>query len=225
MKRKGYGMLGRTIAFIILLFSLISIPAGAVGTYFMASEGFYIASASEMKNRYLDDYFYELGKELLYNNYHYGEKRVMQKLEGSSIFFRITAPDGSVVGNAAEEGNRVWEWSRVYQYEEKEIMGVSSEEIEKYSVEMLVPVIKPYPDYVALICFLTNQASFLVVLFPVMIVLGIILAIGSFSYLMCAAGWNRGKAEQTSGIFGWIPTDIFCLLNICIAVWMYNSFR
>ncbi len=223
MKKKGYSMFGRTIAFILLVLSLISIPVGAVGTYWMASEGFYIANAKALKDKYLDEYFYDLGKELLYSYHSYGEKRTTGKLENTCIHYRITAPDGTKVGNAVLEENQVYEWKRTYRYAGNELRVYNFENAEQYTIQMLVPVQKNHPDYVALICFLANIAGLLKVLLPGLVVGGFIIAVSSFVYLMCAAGWSRRKGKQTGGIFGVIPTDIFAVLVILLSIWMLRA--
>lgn len=221
MKKKGYGMLGRTIAFILLVFSLICIPAGAVGTYGIANEGFYIASAGGLKDKYLDEYFYDLGKELLFSYNSYGEKRTTQKLEKTCIYYKITAPDGTTAGNYEE--SPVWEWSRVYQYTFNEADIYRFENVEHYSIEMFVPAIKKFPDYVAVVCFFTNNAKLLAVMFPAMVIGGLVLVITCFVYLMCAAGWSRRENKQTSGIFGIIPADILMVLTMLLSIWLLRT--
>lgn len=225
MRKKRYSMYGRTVAFILLVLSLISIPVGAAGTYWIANEGFYIANAGSLKDRYLDEYFYDLGKELLYSYNSYGEKRTTAKLENTCIYYRIYMPDGTVGGSYAAEENKVWEWYKGYQYELNELGLYAFENAEQYSIEMYVPMKKDYPDYVALICFLANNAQLLAVLLPVMVIGGFIVAVSCFVYLMCAAGWNYRENKQTGGIFGLIPTDVFVVLAIIINARMLDAFH
>lgn len=224
MRRKGYSMFGKTVAFILLVLSLICIPIGSVGTYYIANEGFYIASAGGLKDKYLDEYFYDLGKELLYSFHAYGEKRTTDKLEETCIYYNITLPDGSVAGSYIQEENKAWEWSRTYRYEYRELGMYRFEDVEEYRIELFVPVEKDYPDYVALVCFLTNNARLLAVLLPVMAIGGFIIAVSSFAYLMCAAGWSHRENKQTAGIFGLIPSDVFVVLGIILNSWMLDAF-
>ncbi len=223
MKKKGYSMFGRTIAFILLVFSLICIPAGAVGTYGIANEGFYIASASGLKDKYLDEYFYDLGRELLHSYNSYGEKRTTQKLEKTCIYYKITAPDGTTAGNYEE--SLVWEWSRVYQYSFNEAGICRFENVNQYSIEMFVPAKKNFPDYVAVVCFLTNNAQLLKVLLPAMVLGGFVVAISCFVYLMCAAGWSRSENKQTSGLLGMIPADVLAVLTMLLSIWLFGLFN
>lgn len=225
MRKKRYSMFGRTVSFILLVLSLISIPIGAVGTYWIANEGFYIANAGSLKDKYLDEYFYDLGKELLYSYNSYGEKRTTGKLENTCIYYKINMPDGTVDGSYTVEENKVWEWSKVYQYEPNEMGWYAFENADQYSIEIYVPLKKDYPDYVALICFLTNNAQLLAVLLPVMAIGGFVVLVSCFVYLMCAAGWNRRENEQTSGIFGLIPSDVFGVLLIIVNAWMLDAFH
>lgn len=225
MKKKGYSMFGRTVAFILLVISLISIPVGAVGTYWIANEGFYIANARALKDKYLNEYFYELGKELLYSYDAYGWKRTTEKLENTSICYRIFAPDGEIVAGNTTDGTMVMEWTCTYRYDLNEMGWYKFEEADQYSIELLVPAQKNCPDYVALVCFVSNHAGLLKVLLPAMVIGGFAIAVSSFVYLMCAAGWNRREGKQTGGIFGLIPSDVFLLLIIILTTWMLDAFR
>jgi len=225
MKRKGYSMFGKTIAFILLVLSLICIPIGAIGTYAIANQGFYIANSQGLKDKYLDEYFYELGKELLYSYESYGEKRTTAKLEETCIYYQITHPDGNIVGNYSPEINMTVEWYRLYQYEEQEINWYHFENMEQCSIEFFVPVHKSYPDYVALVCFVSNKAQLLKVLLPIMAIGGFIVAAGSFVYLMCAAGWSRRESRQTGGLFEIVPTDLFLIGAVFLSVKMLEVFQ
>lgn len=215
MKKKSYSMFGRTVAFLLLLFSLVCLPVGVVGTYYMASEGFYLVNVNK-KSEYLDEYFRELGKILLYECHEKGEETATKRLEGFCIYYQVTTPDGEVMGNYTEDIGK--EWSQVYIYEPGEGIGYGFQGIENYSIEMIAPKVKEYPDYVAFICFVTNNHTLLKVLLPVMAGCGLVLAISSFVYLMCAAGWNRREERQTSGAFGMIPTDIFTIAAVTLVV-------
>lgn len=224
MKRKGYSMFGRTIAFILLVLSLVCIPVGIIGTYAMVNQGFYIANARSLKDKYLDEYFYELGKELLYSYNAYGEKNTTKKLEETCIYYQITLPDGSVTGNYTSELDLPVEWYRLYSYERHEVSVFRFEEIEQCSIEFFVPVHKSHPDYVALVCFVSNNAQLFTVLLPVLAIGGFLVAVSSFVYLMCAAGWNRRENRQTGGVFEKIPTDVFLILAVCASVWLMDIF-
>ncbi len=225
MKRKGYSMFGKTAAFILLVLSLICIPIGAIGTYAIANQGFYIANPQGLKDKYLDEYFYELGKELLYSYNSYGEKRTTDKLEGACIYYQITLPDGSIVGNYSSQINMLVEWYRCYQYEKQEVSRYYFENMEQSNIEFFVPVHKDYPDYVALVCFVSNNAQLLKILLPIMAIGGFIVVVGSFVYLMCAAGWSRRENRQTGGLFEIVPTDVFLIGAVFLSVKMIEVFR
>lgn len=221
-RKKGYSMLGRSIAFLLLIISLIAIPAGAMGTYYLANEGFYIAGAGGMKDNYLDDYFVDLGRKLLERVYAQGERSANEMIKKANIYYVVTTPGGETLGNYDE--GILKEWSKVYTYNDYEAGGYSFAGVEEYSIEMIVPIEKKYPDYIALVCFTTNNAGWLMVVLPAMALLGVVAFLGSATYLLSAAGWNHKEEKQTSGVFGKIPTDIFTIIAVGIEICLLEYF-
>ncbi len=210
MKKKRCGIFGKTLAFIVLILSLICIPVGTLGTYFMAKEGLYIVTDPiKIRDKYLDEYFYDLGQGLLYRTVRYGVENAEKTLENTCIYYYVTTPEGRIIGNYRME--KEIECSREYTYTPDVKSAFQFDGMENYKIRMIVPVQKLYPDYVALLCFTTKHANWLMVALPLMALGGLICSIGSLVYLIYAAGWNKKEGKQTSGLFGAIHTDIFLL--------------
>ncbi len=224
MKKKGYGMFGKTVAYILLILSLICIPVGAVGTYHMAKEGFYIVSDTRtIRDEYLDSYFYSLGMNLMERAVVINVENANKYIEDSCIYYRVITPLGENIGNYRDD--IAIEWSREYAYTYEQNRLHSFDGMEDYKIQMIVPVHKTYPDYVALICFVTKHLEWLRIVAPAAALVGLIVGIGSFVYLMCAAGWSRRKGEQTSGVFGKMPTDVFLIICVILVAFFAAGIR
>ncbi len=221
-RKKRYSMFGRVVAFVLVLVSMLAVPLGAVGTYYMVTEGYYITSAQGMKERCLDEYLLDMGRQILWCVHDRGQRAADEMIEKTNLYYVITHSEEEAVSNWEENYTR--EWTGVYSYNEYEAGRYVFDGIEEYSIELIIPVVKDYPDYIAMICFLTNNADWLKVLLPLMVFLGVVTFFAGVTYLLCGAGWNRREEKQTAGAFGFLPTDIFTALIGCIGYGLYVVF-
>lgn len=65
-RKKSHGILGKTVAFILLILGLISMPVGIFGTYTIIQEGFFLADAATVKQNLIREEISEIGKVILY---------------------------------------------------------------------------------------------------------------------------------------------------------------
>ena len=63
-----------------------------------------------------------------------------------------------------------------------------------------------------------DYSEMLEIWMPVTALCGLTAAIGSFVYLMCAAGWKQGADKVTAGVFGKVPTDVFVIVTALLAI-------
>lgn len=222
MKEKGkkqYHIVGKTIAFILLLVSLISVPVGIYGTYTMIREGFYLMDGRELKNSIVSEHVATIGKEILYT-YENSGRSMANKFAGKYQCQYVIKRDGTIVeGNVS--GDKQVLWSGAFSYGHYEAGKYVFDGIENYEITIYI-LKRVVPDEIAWICFLADNSAMLKVIFPVVTGLGVVIFIGSFVSLLCLAGGRNEENEPVPGLFGRIPTDIFTIFMLLLGVgWYY----
>ncbi len=217
-KRKYY-IVGKTIAFILLLISLISVSVGICGVYIMIQEGFYLVDGEDLKNSIVSEYTSEIGKEILYS-YNNGGVTYANRCASTYQCQYVIKKNGTIMlGNVT--GDKSVLWSGVFSYGQYEagryvFDGIGEYEITIYLLKRMVP------DDISWICFIADNSDVLRVVFPVMTILGVVIFIGSFVSLLCLAGGRNEENEPTAGMFGRIPTDVFILVLLLLGMgWYY----
>lgn len=210
---------GKIIAFLLFFMGLFCIPAGGIGTYYMINEGYYIANAQSLKNKYLDSYLYEVGRQILYQYHEYGKEEADRVAEGVSIKYYVI--DTNEWWNSQQNVTDA-EWENTYRY----TSGKNEyyfHNIQNQAIKIIVPKQKEYPDYVALVCYMANHADVLKVLFPMMLIGGLVLVVCGTMYLLCGAGWSAKEKEQTEGAFGFIPIEVLVLFLVAYIIWLFRQ--
>lgn len=206
----------KTLAFILLFFSMIALPVGVLGTSFMIKEGIFIRDAQAYTQQYLDENMEIWGKEILYTYYMEGKEAADLLVEGYSIDYLVMAKD--YVWKVNEYVDDA-EWYKVYAYKKDPRSCYDFYNIENYVIIMMVPKVKIYPDYIACIGFVAEHIQLVKWLLPVMAVGGLILGISSLVYLFCGVGWSAREKKQTDGVLGFVPTELMLVFLTAILIW------
>lgn len=205
-KEKKYTLLGKCMAVLGIILSILCLPAGVAGVFYMVEEGFYITDAQSRKDTYLREYLGDLGREVLYTFHRYGQSEADKVLEGCSVDAVIL--NGTNRWDEEKYGKDI-EWSHTYEFSEFQGRG-------SFVIQMIVPKEKGYPDYIAVVCFLTDHLNLFKVLLPMVVVLSLFIGIVSVAYLRKVLAQPR-KAEN-QGVNFYIPTDLLVVL-LGAAVW------
>ena len=211
-ERKRFSIWKKTVAVIVLLFSVVALLLGVKGTAFMIREGFYVVDATSFKNIYLDENMERWGKEILYTYYMEGKESADSIVDGCSLKYVVLEQETTqaFLPQLVKDA----EWYKVYTYMRSSGSRFDFNQIEKFSILMMVPKIKTYPDYIACICFVAEHIQLLKWLLPVLAISGLVLGISSLVYLFCGSGWSAVEQKQTDGILGFVPTDIFLVFLV-----------
>lgn len=203
---KRYTLLGKCMAVLGIVLSILCLPAGVAGIFYMVEEGFYITDAQSRKETYLQEYLEDLAREVLYTFHRYGDSEAEKVVEGCSVDCIIL--NGVNLWDEEKYGKEI-EWSHTYEFPEFQGKG-------SFVIQMIVPKEKGYPDYIAVVCFLTKHLNLFKVLLPLVVVLSLFIGIISISYLKKVLA--EPQKEKTQGANINIPTDLLVLL-LGAAIW------
>lgn len=203
---KRFTLLGKCMAVLGIVLSILCLPAGVAGIFYMVEEGFYITDAQSRKETYLQEYLGDLGREVLYTYHRYGDSEAEKVVEGCSVDCIIL--NGVNRWDEEKYGKEI-EWSHTYEFPEFESRG-------SFVIQMIVPKEKGYPDYIAVVCFLTDHLNLFKVLLPLVVVLSLLVGIVSIAYLRKVL--SEPKKVENQGVNFYIPTDLLVLL-LGAAVW------
>ncbi|MBR6665558.1 MAG: HAMP domain-containing histidine kinase [Lachnospiraceae bacterium] len=203
---KKYTLLGKCMAVLGIVLSILCLPASVAGVYYMVEEGFYITDAQSRKDTYLQEYLGDLGREVLYTFHRYGEAEADKVLAGCSVDAVIL--NGNDSWNEAKYGKEI-EWTHTYVFQEFRARG-------SFIVQMIVPREKGYPDYIAVVCFLTEHLNLFKVLLPLLVVLSLLVGIVSVAYFRKALAESKKAKKQGANLY--IPTDLLVVL-LGAAIW------
>lgn len=205
-KESKYTLLGKCMAVLGIVLSILCLPASVAGVYYMVEEGFYITDAQSRKDTYLQEYLGDLGREVLYTFYRYGEAEADKVLASCSVDAVIL--NGNDSWNEAKYGKEI-EWTHTYVFQEFRERG-------SFIVQMIVPREKGYPDYIAVVCFLTEHLNLFKVLLPLLVVLSLLVGIVSIGYFRKVLAESKKARNQGANLY--IPTDLLIVL-LGAAVW------
>ncbi len=221
MKSKNqFSMWKKTLAVISLLFSIVMLPIGVVGSYFTISEGLWVLDVQAFKQQYLEENMKIWGKEILYTYYMEGKQAADRLVEGYSIDYMVLEEEyvwqtEKIIDELVKES----EWYAVYTYKRTPGSRFDFNRIDKYAIFMMVPKEKVHADYIACISFAADYMPTIKWLLPVMAIAGLILGIGSLAYLLYGAGWSAREQKQTDGVLGFVPTDILLAFLVALLIW------
>lgn len=222
--KNQFSMWKKTLAVIILLFSLLALLIGVLGSTFMIREGLFMLDMQAYKQQYLEENMKDWGKEILYTYHMKGKAAADALVEGYSINYMVL--EDEYAWQAQDFINKFKgesEWYSVYTYKRTPGSRFDFNRIEAYCVIMMVPKEKVHPDYIACISFLAEYMELLKWLLPVIAVAGLLLGIGSLAYLFCGAGWSAREQKQTDGVLGFVPTDIMLVFLLAIQIWVIRN--
>jgi len=218
MRNKSqFTMWKKASAVILLLFGLIAVSIGVMGTSFMIRKGIYVLDAQTYMQQYLEENMAVWGKEILYTYYMEGREAADFIVEGCNIEYIVLEKE---YAKQARPYIEEAEWYRIYTFERMNGSRFDFNRIDKYAIIMMVPKVKVYPDYIASISFIAKYESLIKWLLPLMSVGGLILVIGSIAYLFCGAGWSAEEQKQTDGALSFVPTDILLVFLVAILIWV-----
>lgn len=206
--KKRHGILGKTIAFILLLLGLISMPVGVVGTYTMIQEGFFLVDAGVLKHKLVSEKASNIGLVLLYRYANNG-KAYADNYADENLCQYIVKEDGLVKGGNVTDDRDVL-WTGSFSYGKYEAGRYVFGDIEDYEVTVYL-LERTIPDEISWTIFIADHCEVLRVILPLMALVGLILTIGCFVCLLCLAGGQNEEEEPTPGLFGKIPADVFSL--------------
>lgn len=219
-KRKArYHIVGKTIAFILLLFSIISVPVGIYGTYTMVQKGFYLTDGEELKDAIVSETAGEVALELLYGYHNGGVYFTNKRAEEYQCHYMIHKNGAIMASNFDDDLPLLWTGS--FSFGRYEAGRYVFEGVEEYEISVCFPE-RAVPDEISFICFIAEHSSVLKVAFPVAAVLGVIIFIGSFVTLLCLAGGRNEENQPVPGLFGKIPADVF---TVCILLLGYGWYH
>lgn len=219
-KKRGCGILGKTIAFLLLVFGLICMPVGVAGTYTMIKEGYFLSDSGTLKQDMMSKQVSDIGLTILYRYVECSESYANDSAQKFRCYY-VIKENGKIVGNymGAEEEAL---WSGTFSYNIYEAGIYAFNEIEDYEITVYV-LKRVAADKLAWTWFFVRNFELLRILFPVIAVAGLLLAIGCFVFLMCVAGRKKGMEEPDLGLFGKIPTDVFTLLSCLVAAGWFQA--
>ena len=102
--KNQFSMWKKTLAVIILLFSLLALLIGVLGSTFMIREGLFMLDMQAYKQQYLEENMKDWGKEILYTYYMNGKDAADALVEGYSIDYIILEEE--YVGQVDENINK-----------------------------------------------------------------------------------------------------------------------
>lgn len=207
---KRFTLLGKCMAVLGIVLSILCLPAGVAGVFYMVEEGFYITDAQSRKETYLQEYLEDLGREVLYTYHRYGDSEAEKVVEGCSVDCIIL---NGVNRWVEEKYGKEIEWSHTYEFPEFEDEG-------SFVIQMIVPREKGYPDYIAVVCFLTEHLNLFKVLLPLMIVASLFIGIVSITYMKKVLAEPKERKNPGSNLY--IPTD---LLVVLLGAAIYGVFQ
>lgn len=212
---KKFTVWKKTLAVILLLFGLIALSIGVIGTSLMIRKGIYILDAQAYMQQYLEENMAVWGKEILYTYYMEGREAADLIVEGCNIEYIVVDKEYAEQARPYIEDA---EWYRIYTFDKMSGSRFNFNRIDKYAIIMMVPKVKVYPDYIASISFVAKYSSLIKWLLPIVSVAGLLLVINSIAYLFCGAGWSAKEQKQTDGALGFVPTDILLAFLVAL-IW------
>ena len=196
--RKGrfsYSLFAKSLAFILLVISLIVGGGGAIGLAVCAEEGFYSKPfEGVLKTRY-DNMAYEYGLEIV-NQYKFDGAEILEAAyEETNLQFQIIDENGVMLFSNCDDEDYFWSGARSYpQYDDM-------------IVEMYVGGFSYHDEWLE-IYNLYRVISELAYVGLVVVPVAILLSISLFIYLMHVSGKHYGEEGIRCCAFARIPTDV-----------------
>ena len=207
--RKGrfsYSLFAKSLAFIVLILSLIVGVGGAFGLAVCAKEGFYSKPfETVIKNKY-DQMNYNRGLDVAEVYAFGGEKELDDFLAGTSLRVRIWDVEGELLYGNYEDEEYFWKGTQRFpQYEDclVELYVLDNdtdydEWVETYNVYRVLDDLSSIGLWVVPIALLFS--------------------VGLFIYLMNVSGKHYGEEEPKCCAFARVPTDVLYASMVLIAI-------
>lgn len=205
-RKKSHGILGKTVAFILLILGLISMPVGIFGTYTIIQEGFFLADAATVKQNLIREEISEIGKVILYRYVNNGSYHA--DIYANENQCQYVVKENGMIQGGNVTGDRKVLWSGSFIYGEYAAGRYVFKNISDYEITIYL-LKRSVPDEISWTIFIADHCKVLRVVLPLMAIVGLILFIGSYVSLLCMAGGRNEEGGPTPGIFGKIPTDVF----------------
>lgn len=218
-KKKKHGIMGKTIAFILLLLGLVCIPVGVYGTYTMIQEGFYLTGAENLKHNIISEKASDMGRVLLYRFVNNGENYANSSAEEYQCQFVVKEKGMIKGGNVTGDRNVVW--SGAFTYGKYAAGRYVFNNIEDYEITIYI-LKRAVPDEISWILFIADNCNTLRIVFPLMAIIGVILVISCFVWMLCLAGGRNEEDVPDGGMFGKIPGDLFTLIILGLGYGWYQ---
>lgn len=212
--RKGrfcYSLFAKSLAFILLVISLIVGIGGALGLAVCGEEGFYSKPFESVIRERYDSKIYHSGLEAMATYVYQGEESLETEYEQTNLRFQIWDIDGNLL--YASYNGEAYFWAGQCRYPMHD----------DTLVEMYVLAdFKYYDEWKELYtvyAFLYELSSVGLVVVPIALLLSVIL----FIYLMNVAGKHYGEEKPRCCAFARIPTDVLyvgiaLIVGVSIAV-------
>lgn len=216
MRKKGrfsYSLFAKSLAFILLVVSLIVSVVGALGLAVCAEEGFFSKPLNTVIKERFDTIGFNEGIQILNNYEEFGEETVIDLYEDTGLRFVIYDGDGKVLLSTVDE-KESYIWNNSLSY-----MWIDNLQVDMYLLDGL----NGYDEWSRvynLYHFLAELCEIGLVVVPIALLLSIFL----FIYLMNVSGKHYGEDEIRCCVFARIPTDILYLGMLLIAVFAVYVF-
>lgn len=218
MRKKGrfsYSLFAKTLAFILLMLSLILGVVGALGLAVCAEEGFYSKPLDTIIKERFEEIGFNEGIQILNNFKEDGADNVINLYEDTNLRFRIYDEWGGLqLSTVDEKESYMWSCSLSYSW------------IDNLRVDMyLLDGRNGYDEWSRvynLYVLLAELCEIGLVVVPMALLLTVFL----FIYLMSVSGKHYGEEEPRCCVFARIPTDILYLgmfLIVVFAVYIFDD--
>lgn len=207
--RKGrfsYSLFAKSLAFILLVISLITGVGGAIGLAVCAEEGFYSKPFDTIIRDRYDQKMYTQGMEISEAYLFEGMDALEAISDGTSMRFMLWDAEGNLLyGNYESED---YYWSGSLKYSMYDDMTVDMYVLTDYSgFDEWMQIYNAY-------FFLYELSSIGLVVVPI----ALLLSVALFIYLLNVSGKHYGEEEPRCCAFARIPTDILYIAMGCIVI-------
>lgn len=218
MRKKGrfsYSLFAKSLAFILLVISLVVGVGGAFGLAACAEEGFFSKPFNVIIKERFDESAFNEGIEILNAYRDVGERALMERYGDTGFRFKIYDEDGTELFSFyEEEGSYLWNLSLSYMW------------LDNLRVDMyLLDGLNGYDGWSRIYSaysFAAELCDIGLVVVPIALFLSIFL----FIYLLNVSGKHYGEKEPRCCAFARIPTDILYLgmfLMVLFAVYVFDD--
>ncbi len=215
-KQLTHSLFAKIMAFILLGVSVAVLAASVLSAVYMYEKQFYTKTKKQIIDDYYEDFVRSDARSILYFFLNYNEEEALEGAENKNITFELLDQNGEKVIGNAENSNKDYSYEITYYYDEIGHSNWDTSVSSYYTIKIYIDKEYPLSDVYR---FTQSWLSIFYSLRYGVYLIGIVsvlLIIGCFTFLMCAAGRRKGSPDIVKTELTKVPFDILTFLGVAL---------